>query len=103
MGNGWEINWGVEIKMVESNWWNGQFGSDTVEADIRSHCRNNIRFEEQIAEFLLTLKMKPPISVSLDEPFLKQWKYSLVRIKNRSFHLWVNQTDMLTVSLTSHV
>ena len=31
------INWGVEIKMVESNWWNGQIGSDTVKADIRSH------------------------------------------------------------------
>ena len=28
---------GVEIKIVESNWWNGQIGSDTVKADIRVH------------------------------------------------------------------
>lgn len=31
--------------------------------------------------------MNPPISVMRDEPFLKQWRYSLVRMKYLSFHL----------------
>ncbi len=31
--------------------------------------------------------MNPPISVILEVPLLKHWRYSLVRMKNLSFHL----------------
>ena len=29
---------GELLQLGESNWWNGQIGSDSVKADIRSHC-----------------------------------------------------------------